>query len=278
LLYEIIDLVTKDFTKQNFYGLIALTMFCSVLNRNRRRIAINTLNLQVKNLCLPPPIIPKTLAVSAFTAFLSLSATSVSAINITGVTATTDMGTTGARNIQNTVNGAGLPSNTPSLTGLHAVPNASNAWFSRIGTTTGNITFDLGGSYTLTGFSFWNYNEVGIRGIKDVSILTSTDGLAYTSLAGAPSQFAIGANFAPQNPEQFTFSPTTTSFVRFTVASNWSDINNTSIVTGFSEVQFDGTAATPVPFDFDPSLGVVSLGVVFGINKWRKNRSKAVKK
>ena len=62
--------------------------------------------------------------------------------------------------------------------------------------------------------------------------------------------------------------------MRFTVTSNYGDNTN----TGFSEVQFDGTAATPVPFDFDPSLGFVSLSVVFGINKWRKNNKKDLKK
>jgi hypothetical protein len=192
------------------------------------------------------------------------------------------MGGFNGSNIQNTVNGAGLPGDTPALTGLHASFNNSptgNSWISNIGTLTGNITFDLGGSYNLSGFSFWNLASGFANttdGIKDVSILTSTDGSAYTSLTGAPTLFAQGNSIStlPQPPQQFTFSPTTASFVRFAVTSNYGNTN----VTGFSEVQFDGTAATPVPFDFDPSLGVVSLGVVFGINKWRKNKNKDLKK
>ena len=210
---------------------------------------------------------------TAFAAFVSLSVSPVSAINITGVTATTNMGSGSGTNIQNTVNGAGLPGNTPSLTGLHAAGTASNLWVSPEGTTTGNIDFNLNGSYNLSGFSFWNFNAFKNAGIKDVSILTSTDGLAYTSLAGAPTQFAIGVNAAPENPEIFTFSATTASFVRFTVTSNYGTPD-----TGFSEVQFDSATAAAVPFDFEPSLGVVGLGVVFGLNKWRKNRSNVVKK
>lgn len=219
------------------------------------------------------PIISKTLAVSAFTAFLSLSATSVSAINITGVTASTTIPSSINYNIQNTVNGAGLPSDTPSLTGVHAASSGSNAWASAPAGSTGNIDFNLGGSYNLSGFSYWNWDgspNPSVFGIKDVSILTSTDGLAYTSLAGAPTQFAIGGS---GNPEQFTFSPTVASHVRFSVLSTYGPP-----VIGFNEVQFDSAAATPVPFDFDPSLGVVSLGVVFGINKWRKNKNKDLKK
>jgi hypothetical protein len=175
-------------------------------------------------------------------------------------------------NIQNTVDGAGLSGNTPALTGLHAIANGTNSWLSA--SVTGNIDFNLNGLYNLNGFSFWNYNNSFISGgIKGVSILTSTDGFAYTSLTGAPTQFFQGVN-ASESPEIFTFSsPTTASYVRFTVTSNYG-----FPVTGFSEVQFDSAVATPVPFDFDPSLGVVSLGVVFGINKWRKNRSNSVKK
>lgn len=214
---------------------------------------------------------------SAFTAFLSLSATSVSAINIIGVTASTDMGTS-IGNLNFTVNGAGLPGNIPSLTGNHASINSTNNWAGADGTTTGNITFNLGGSYTLTGFTFWNRSGVSTgnqSGINGVTILTSTDNVLYTALTGAPTNFTRGVtNASPQPPQTFTFSPTDASYVRFAVSSNYGSTR----FTGFSEVQFDGTAATPVPFDFDPSLGVVGLGVVFGINKWRKNRSKAIKK
>ncbi len=226
-----------------------------------------------------PPIISKILAVSAFTAFLSLSATSVSAINlIPNVTASTDMGAFGPNyNLQATVNGSGLSGNTPSLTGAHNGLIDSNIWLSSLGVKTGNITFNLGGSYNLSGFSFWNFSSNPPIGIRDVSILTSTDGTNYTSLAGAPTQFAVGVSATSVAPQTFTFSPTTASFVRFTVGSNWGFTGGGGL-TGFGEVQFGETAATPVPFDFDPSLGVVGLGVVFGINKWRKNKNKDVKK
>ena len=168
---------------------------------------------------------------------------------ITGVTASTDMGSNGT-NIINTVNGQGLPGNTPSLTGIHALA-AFNAWAGS--QSTGNITFNLNGSYSLAGFSFWNLNNPGnTAGIKDVTVQSSTNGTTWTTIAGAPTQFAIAAN-APINPEVFSFSPVTASFVRFVVASNWGFAN----ATGFSEVQFDGT---PVP---EPSalLALLAFGL-----------------
>ena len=58
-------------------------------------------------------------------------------------------------------------------------------------------------------------------------------------------------------------------------------VNTNDNIGGAGSTTFSSFSApdtTPVPFDFDPSLGVVGLGVVFGLNKWRKNRSNVVKK
>ena len=172
---------------------------------------------------------------------------------ITGVTVSTDMGSNGT-NIINTVNGVGLPSNTPSLTGNHATAIGGNAWLSAANIATGNITFNLNGSYSLAGFSFWNFNrDIFSGGIKGVTVQSSTDGTTFTTVAGAPTQFAIAAN-APIAPEVISFSPVTASFVRFVVASNWGFSSS-----GFSEVQFDGTP-TPVP---EPSslLALLAFGL-----------------
>ena len=185
------------------------------------------------------------------TAALSLMfgvAQNAQAALITGITASTDMGSNGT-NIINTVNGQGLPSNTPSLTGAHQTATEGNAWLGN--QSTGNITFNLNGSYSLDGFSFWNWNNNNLVGIKDVTVQSSTNGTTWTTIAGAPTQFAIAAN-APQSPEQFSFSPVTASFVRFVVSSNWG-----GSFAGFSEVQFHGT---PVP---EPSalLALLAFGL-----------------
>jgi hypothetical protein len=179
---------------------------------------------------------------------------------IPNITASTNMGSAFSTNIANTVNGAGLPSNTPSLTGSHAAATVTNAWF---GTAlTGNITFNLNGSYSLAGFSFWNFNGQRTVGIKGVTVQASTNGTTFTTIAGAPTQFAIAAaNFAAENPQTFSFSsPVTASFVRFVVASNWG-----STATGFSEVQFNGTPAQPPgPQSVPESSSLLAL-LAFGL-------------
>ncbi|GCA94069.1 MAG: discoidin domain-containing protein [Microcystis sp. LE18-22.4A] len=177
---------------------------------------------------------------------------------ITGVTASTDMGVVNPAdvNIADTVNGRGLPGNTPSLTGNHATAIGGNAWLSAPNIVTGNVTFNLNGSYSLAGFSFWNFNrDIFTAGIKDVTVQSSTNGTTWTTIAGAPVQFAIAANAAIP-PAVYSFSPVTASFVRFVVASNWGWTGSNA---GFSEVQFDGTPI-PVP---EPSslLALLAFGL-----------------
>ncbi len=45
--------------------------------------------------------------------------------------------------------------------------------------------------------------------------------------------------------------------------------------TGGSDFASGGTlTATPVPFEFEGSAGILTIGAIWGINKWRKNRIK----
>ena len=112
-----------------------------------------------------------------------------------------------------TVNGAGLPGNTPSLTGTHAARNFSNnAWLGNY-SLGGNITFNLNGSYSLAGFSFWNLSGQGNSadyGIKGVTVQASTDGTTFTTISGAPTEFSKGTG-GSVGPQQYSFSPVTAS-------------------------------------------------------------------
>ncbi|MBD2289213.1 discoidin domain-containing protein [Microcystis wesenbergii FACHB-1317] len=162
-----------------------------------------------------------------------------------------------------TVNGDGLPGNNPSLTGNHAFPAGGNAWISALGSSTGNITFNLGRAYSLDGFSFWNLSSNLFRnqGINGVTVQSSTNGTTWTTIPGAPTSFNIGSAglLATQPPQVVSFSPVTASFVRFVVLSN----RQSSLIpgflrsTGFSEVQFSGT---PIP---EPSslLALLAVGL-----------------
>ncbi len=200
----------------------------------------------------------KNFALGLATLVLSIAnAPNAQAALINGVTVSTDMGSNRGSDINNMVNGSGLPGNIPSLTGIHDRGSITNNWASSIGVRTGNITFNLNGTYSLAGFSLWNFNAFSFVGVKDVNVLRSTDGITFTTVTGAPTQFAIGAESAPESPEQFSFAPVTASYVRFQVLSNYGSPS----LTGLSEVQFDGTpAATSVPEPFTILGTLTGLG------------------
>src|SRR5258708_5321753 len=84
---------------------------------------------------------------------LALATAPCLADRISTVTASTTMGSGFGTDIQNNVNGTGLSS--LSLTATHAGTIPSNSWVSS-GTLTGTVTFDLGATFAVNSFSFWN--------------------------------------------------------------------------------------------------------------------------
>ena len=171
------------------------------------------------------------------------------------MTASTDIAPFNASfgGIDNIVNGSGLSS--LSLTATHSQATEFNGWASVTNASTGNFTFNLNGLYNLAGFSVWNWNNNTNFGINGVNILTSTDGSNFTTVTGAPTQFARGVNQAAAAPQQFSFSAVDAAYVRFSVQSN----QGSGI--GLAEVQFDGTtAATSVPEPFTIVGTLVGLG------------------
>ena len=129
--------------------------------------------------------------------------------------------------------------------------------------TSGSITFDLRGLYALDGMAVWNFNGFNQVGVKDVIVLGSADGINFTPIDGAPTQFAIGANSASEVAELFSFSRTA-SFVRFDVLSTYGNFD-----FALSEVMFTGSAVVPEP------SGVASAvsGTVMLLARARRRRA-----
>jgi hypothetical protein len=198
----------------------------------------------------------------AFAGLLALALVSPARAGfITGVTASTNMGTGFGTDIAHIVDGSGLSS--LSLTATHDAGATSNDWISAFTTTTGQVTFNLHGAYTLVGMSVWNFNNTNPIGVQGVGVSTSTDGVTFTSLAGGPTTFAIGTA-APEPAQQFTFGPVTAAFVRFNITSNYG-----TIITGLNEVGFDGTSTSAAPAPPTLLLGLVGAGVT-GVARLRR--------
>jgi hypothetical protein len=223
----------------------------------------------------------KTLVLSTATFGLMLGVTqnAQAATLIPGVTASTTISTQWALN--DAVNGQGLPGNTPSLTGDHGESLKGNSWRSNIlsnteGTTipSGTITFNLNGSYNLSGFTFWNLGGGSIaltrQGIKNVTIEYSNNGgTTWSTLSGAPSMFAQGTAGSPatsQVAQQFSFASVAATHVRFTNLSNFggfTDPANQNRI-GFSEIQFAAGTKIPEPSSLLALLAFGLAGVSLG--------------
>lgn len=193
-----------------------------------------------------------------FAAIFFSSVFSASAALISPIAATTTMGSGSATNLINTINGDGLSS--LSLTASHDATTPLNSWVSGGGVLTGEITFDLGGVFSIQGFSFWNQNDggpgvLGAPGIQDVVVSSSLDNINFTPVLGSPTTFAQESNLV-SSAQQFSFTAVDAGFVKFTVLSNHGDPNQ----TGFAEVQFDQAVSVPDGSSTLALFGTLLLG------------------
>ncbi len=154
---------------------------------------------------------------------------------INPVSATTTLSAQFGSSLDNTINGTGLDA-FPSLSATHEMTTPGNSFLAT--NETGSIDFDLGGSYLVDGLAFWNENAPGPgqTGIQEVIISSSEDGVTYTPIAGSPTTFTQVTG--PTSPaEQFSFTPITTSYIRFDIVSNYGDPGG---LVAFAEVAFSG--------------------------------------
>lgn len=155
---------------------------------------------------------------------------------INPVSATTTLSAEFGSSLTNTINGNGLDA-FPSLDAPHGMTSPGNSYYAT--NDTGSIDFDLGGSFLVDGFTFWNMNAPGPgqAGIQGVVVSSSEDGVTYTPIADAPSTFSqVTSSTSPA--EIFSFTAVTASFIRLDILSNYGDPGN---LLGFAEIAFSGT-------------------------------------
>ena len=147
---------------------------------------------------------------------------------IIGVTASTDMGE--FRPISNITNGSGL-TGLQHLNGDPFIDFATSMWQSAAGNPTGNVTFDLGGSFTVQSTRIWNHNHFLGNSVMGLDIASSTDGVVFTPI----NSFVLsqGTGVDDYVGESLSLGGVTASHIRFLITSNYG-----GSVTGLSEVQF----------------------------------------
>lgn len=160
----------------------------------------------------------------------ALASAQAAEIAVSSVTASSTFYTYNANNL---INGNGLSGD------LHS-GNWEAKWLLD-GSTTGELTFDLGKLFKVGNTTIWNYGPGCCgegRSVKDLSISLSSDGVSYTEFGS----FTLNQPTTdPFGGETLSLGDTVARFVRFDIQSNHGDGD----YTGLSEVKFDGVSAVP---------------------------------
>ncbi len=193
---------------------------------------------------------------AALFALVAASGAQASTLPIVGVTASSTFST---YDVNNLINGSGLSG------GLHG-GDFHTKWLTD-GTVTGSLVFDLGAVDSIAGTTIWNYgpgccgNE---RSVRDLNILTSTNGINYT----AAGSYVLDQPSTDPFAGQFLAFAADAQYVKFDLLSNYGDAN----YTGLSEVRFSGQLSpAPLPPGL-PMFAVALLGLA-GAGAMRSRRA-----
>ena len=162
-----------------------------------------------------------------------------------------------------TVDSSGMTGLTPGVMGgQHDNSPSGGMWMESGGPdpTVADITYDLGGIFSLDSFQVWNYNEFGLpnRGFQDV-VVTYGETAALGSTLASVTTFAQATGANGFNGEVFSFAPISARFFKIESTSNYGDVNE----TGLSEIQFN---SVPEP----SSTALLGLGGLALILRRRK--------
>ena len=158
----------------------------------------------------------------------------------------------------NLINGSGLAND------LHDT-NWQNMWMSTSDPVPHFLVFDLGKTFSLESTDIWQYaanfnrpfSETG-RGVKDLSISLSLDGVTFTPATDVVMERQIlteETKLTPFAAQSFALSGEA-RYVRFDLESNFGQP-----WTGLSEVRFNGVA---VPAPAGLALMILGLGMLGG--------------
>ncbi|MBV9880782.1 MAG: PEP-CTERM sorting domain-containing protein [Gemmatirosa sp.] len=133
------------------------------------------------------------------------------------------------------------------------------SWFSANGQPLGTFDFTLASGSTISAFALWTDPQINsMQGIQRFTLRADDDPtFASATLLGAYSALP-GNGDATNFGQVFAFAPTTATYVRLTVLSNYGSAD----ITGISEAAFRGSAPLATTTPEPASLALVGSGLL----------------
>lgn len=190
------------------------------------------------------------------------------------VTASDTFDLFGQYKVENLINGSGMSN------GLHD-RNYAAMWMTNLGVARAQLTFDLGAVYQLASADIWQYNfadpypvnpltiNTVDRGVKDFTILISTDGVTFDQVFAGTM---LRANGDPVAAQTFAFSGSA-RYVKFDLLNNYAQGTiYDPYATGLSEVRFNSAATAAVPESATWAMMVGGFGLLGATMRRRQSK------
>jgi hypothetical protein len=194
---------------------------------------------------------------------------------ISATSATIDASGPGDGSIADTFNQNGLQSTYTSgvtdfdtyLAGnpTHTTAYAGYEWFSNYGTSSAQVTYSLGGVKSIDAMALWNEES---SGIGSLNLLTSSDGVHFTSLLSTLSPTNNSKESGFYGADVFRFGAVAAQYVRFEMSGCPQPEPNAYPSCAIGEVAFSQSSAVPTP----ATIALLGLGLV-GIGAARRKQA-----
>lgn len=135
---------------------------------------------------------------------------------------------------------------------LDSANPSPNAWFGAQDTTTGHVDFDLGAAFDILKLVLWNDE---FHGASSITVSTSLDSSFATASNVGTFSPVPSSSQSPLTAQVFDLADTTGRYVRVQINAT----HSTSLLVGWGEIAFEGSAPAAVP---EPGgLALVGIGL-----------------
>ncbi|UAJ12949.1 PEPxxWA-CTERM sorting domain-containing protein (plasmid) [Polymorphobacter megasporae] len=138
---------------------------------------------------------------------------------------------------------------------MHSLAFAGNEWFSNYGSTTAQVTYDLGSVKSINALALWNEET---SGIGTLALTGSADGVTFNAIG---TYMPIDNPLANYPAQVFSFAKTSVEFVRFGMSDCPQPNPGSYPSCAIGEVAFR-TASGTVPEPAAWTLMIAGFGLV----------------